>query len=281
MDKVISASRRTDLVAFFPAWLAAVLSEEKARVYGPSGHIYNVDLKPNSVHTIVLWSKNFQNLIEDRFDLAGILKKYNQIYCHFTITGLGGTHIEQAVPLPSESLLQLERIIGIVGNPDRVSIRFDPILFWKEKERIETNLKYFEVLAPRLNSMGIRHIRFSFAQWYGKSKRRAEKHGLSYVDLFLEEKRKKALYLAELASKWDIELFACSQGFLTSVPGVKPSACIDGSLLQKLHPYQEVASMRKDKTQRKDCLCTESVDIGSYTQSCPHCCLYCYANPKI
>ncbi|MDH4198294.1 MAG: DUF1848 domain-containing protein, partial [Candidatus Aminicenantes bacterium] len=29
-----------------------------------------------------------------------------------------------------------------------------------------------------------------------------------------------------------------------------------------------------------DCLCTESVDIGSYAQSCPHSCVYCYANPR-
>ncbi|MCK4557835.1 MAG: DUF1848 family protein [Candidatus Aminicenantes bacterium] len=33
--------------------------------------------------------------------------------------------------------------------------------------------------------------------------------------------------------------------------------------------------------QRAECRCTESIDIGSYTQSCPHSCLYCYANPRV
>ncbi|MGB2907918.1 MAG: DUF1848 family protein, partial [Candidatus Aminicenantaceae bacterium] len=72
-----------------------------------------------------------------------------------------------------------------------------------------------------------------------------------------------------------------SQDFATVVPGIKPSACIDGHLLQELHPEEAPVSVRKDKTQRTDCRCTESVDIGSYAQSCPQSCLYCYANPSL
>jgi hypothetical protein len=281
MKRVISASRRTDLVASFPAWLASALRQEKAEVYGPSKHVYSVDLNPANVHTIVLWSKNFQNLVEDRFGLAELLMKYDQAYLHFTITGLGGTFIEQTVPPLSKTLLQLECLGGIVGRPERISVRFDPVVFWEEGGKIETNLRYFEELAPTLSSFGIRRIRFSFAQWYGKSRRRAEKHGFAFIDPTDDEKREKAQCLAEAASRWNLELFACSQEFLTSIPSIEPSSCIDGLLLQKLHPSGEMVSLKKDKTQRKECRCTESVDIGSYTQFCPHCCLYCYANPKI
>ena len=281
MKKVISASRRTDLVSSFPSWLASILKDEKVKVHGPSGHVCHVDLEPASVHTIVLWSKNYRNLVEDHFDLVDLLMKYDQIYIHFTITGLGGTFIEQAVPSSSEALLQLEPLIGIVGGPERISIRFDPVVFWEERGKIETNLRYFEELAPQLSSSGIRIVRFSFAQWYNKSRRRAEKHSFAYVDPSNDEKQENAQYLAEVASRWNLDLFACSQEFLTTVPGIKLSSCIEGSLLQKLHPFHELVSLKKDKTQRKDCLCTESVDIGSYTQFCPHCCLYCYANPKL
>ncbi|MCJ7579761.1 MAG: DUF1848 domain-containing protein [Candidatus Aminicenantes bacterium] len=282
MKKVISASRRTDLVAFFPAELAEMLAGKKARVYGPSGHTYNVDLDPENVHSIVLWSKNYDSLINNRFRLKERLEKYNLLYCHFTITGLGGSFIENGAPSPQDALHQLDSLIEIVGRSENISVRFDPIVFWEtlEGER-KTNLDYFETLAPILAAKGIRIIRFSFAQWYNKAKRRASKTGFIYVDPSLDEKKIAAAGLVSIARKWNLFLSSCSQKFLTEVPGINPSSCIDGTFLQSLHPQNEKTSLKKDKSQRSECGCTESVDIGSYAQSCPHSCLYCYANPKV
>ena len=281
MKKIISASRRTDLIAFFPDWLASVLREEKARVYGPSGHTYTVDLRPQNVHSLVLWSKNFSNLIQDKHSLASLISRYDQLYFHFTITGLGGSFIEKGVPSPSVAISQLKPLLKIAGCPARISIRFDPVVYWKESGKVMTNLYYLEELAPVLNDLGIKDIRFSFAQWYNKAKKRAARHGFSYVDPSVEEKKEAARYLVQIAQKWQLNLFSCSQDFLTTIPGVRPSSCIDGRLLAKLHPQKEAVSIRKDKTQRAECHCTESIDIGSYTQFCPHSCLYCYANPRI
>jgi len=281
MKKIISASRRTDLVAFFPEWLASAFKEEKAKVYGPSGHVYSVNLSPEAVHTVVLWSKNFANLLENRAGLKDILEKYDQIYLHFSITGLGGTFIEQGVPSSQEALNQIEDLVGLVGNPRRMSVRFDPVVYWKEGGRECTNLRDFEKIAPLLEKQGIDDIRISFAQWYGKAKRRAAKYRFFYIDPPRKKKLEDARHLVQVAKKWNLNLFSCSQDFLTEVNGIRPSSCIDGCHLQSLHPYGEQASTKKDRTQRKECRCTESVDIGSYTQSCPHCCLYCYANPKI
>lgn len=281
MKKVISASRRTDLVAFFPEELAGMLAEKRARVYGPSGHTYSVDLNPKNVHSIVLWSKNFGNLINNRFRLKDRLEKYDLLYCHFTITGLGGSFIESGVPSPDEAIRQLDSLIEIVGRPERVSVRFDPIVFWDSEGELRTNLHVFEMLAPSLAAKGIRIIRFSFAQWYNKAKRRAAVKGFAYVDPSVEEKKRKTAGLVSIAKTWDLHLNSCSQKFLTEVPGINPSACIDGTLLQSLHPRKERASIKKDKSQRSECGCTESVDIGSYSQFCPHSCLYCYANPSM
>jgi hypothetical protein len=281
MKKVISASRRTDLVAFFPEWLTSVIKEEKAQVYGPSGRVYSVDLRPENVHSFVLWSKNYDNLIKKRSQFRDGLRKYDQLYFHFTITGLGGSFIEKNVPEPAAALEQLEPLIELAGRPERVSLRFDPVVCWEEEGKVRTNLSFFEKLAPKASSLGIRNIRFSFAQWYGKGRRRANKHSFIYVDPPLEEKKKAALVLSEMAKAWGLSLFSCSQDFLAAVPGIKPSSCIDGRLLQKIHPSGEPVSLLKDKTQRQECHCTDSVDIGSYTQSCPHSCLYCYANPRL
>ncbi len=281
MKKVISASRRTDLVAFFPKELAGMLAEKRARVYGPSGHTYSVDLNPKNVHSIVLWSKNFGNLINNRFRLKDRLAKYDLLYCHFTITGLGGSFIESGVPSPDEALHQLDSLIEIVGRPERISVRFYPIFFWDSEREIRTHLYAFEMLAPDLAAKGIRIIRFSFAQWYNRAKRRAAKKGFAYVDPSVEEKKRRAAGLVSIAKTWDLHLNSCSQKFLTEVPGINPSACIDGTLLQSLHPQNEKVSIKKDKSQRSECGCTESVDIGSYSQFCPHSCLYCYANPLL
>ena len=281
MKKIISASRRTDLVAFFPEWLSSVFGEEKVKVHGPSGQVYPVNLSPDAVHTVVLWSKNFTNLLENRAGLKDALKKYEQVYLHFTITGLGGSVIERGVPSYQAALDQLEDLVRLVGNPRRISVRFDPVVYWKEGEHIRKNLLYFEKIAPSLKKRGIDNIRISFAQWYGKARRRADKHGFFYVDPTREKKLADAQYLVRIAKKWNLDLFSCSQDFLKEINGIRPSSCIDGSLLQSLHPYREKASTKKDRTQRQECRCTDSVDIGSYTQFCPHCCLYCYANPKI
>jgi hypothetical protein len=279
VPRVISASRRTDLPAHFPDWLAGAVRAETAEVQGPSGRVLRVDLRPGAVHTLVLWSKDFSALLEDRSSLRTLLRKFDQLYLLFTITGLGGTIIERGVLPPDKALDQLGPLAELAGHPRRVSVRFDPVVHWVESGRARTNLGFFERLAPRAASEGLTDVRISFAQWYGKARRRASRLEFEYVDPPGEEKLEAARVLAEVASLWKLRLFSCSQDFLTEVPGIRASACIDGSLLGELHPKRASASLGKDKSQRPECGCTESIDIGSYTQTCPHACLYCYANP--
>ena len=282
MRKIISASRRTDLIAFYPDWLAKALFSETA-VFIPPGKKLpaRINLNPARVHTIVLWSKNFKPLLENRYGLKEHIKKYDQIYYHFSITGLGSSFLEKLAPPPDEALGQLPDLIELAGSAERISVRFDPIVFWHEDRKLKSNLHFFPELACRMASLGLKTVRFSFAQWYKKAVTRARRKGFKFYDPTLEEKRTIVRELVEVASAFDLELWSCSQKEVASLPGIKPSACIDGARLSELHPAREPASVIKDRTQRKDCLCTESVDIGSYTQSCPTACLYCYANPRL
>jgi hypothetical protein len=281
MKAVISASRRTDLVASFPGWLAAALKEKSALVFGPRGHVHRVDLDPRSVHTIVLWSKDFGNLIRNEARLRELLSAYDQLYFHFTITGLGGTAVEPGTPGPGEALSQLPALAAIARRPERISLRFDPILFWREGGAVSSNLPLFGKIARTAAACGVRDIRMSFAQWYPKARERASARSLDFVDPSDEEKKARAAELAAEAGKRGLNLFACCQPFLAGVEGIRPSACIDGRLLEGLHPSREPVSHKKDAGQRAGCLCTESLDIGSYTQTCPHGCVYCYANPSV
>jgi len=279
--KIISASRRSDLVAFFPEWTAGVFKEKKVRVFGPSGHVYTVDLHPEKVHTIVLWSKDFLPLLENRFGLNDVLQTYDQLYAHFTITGLGGSVIEREVLRYEEALKQMDGLLNVVGSPERISLRFDPVVYWREGERIRSNLPLFESILSEASRYGIKDIRFSFAQWYGKSRKRAEKYGFDYYDPSFEEKRRDAVFMSETAARWGMNLYSCCQKYLEDIPGIRRSSCIDGHVLSRIHPQKENAAVKKDPSQRKDCGCTDSVDIGSYQQACPHSCIYCYANPNL
>jgi hypothetical protein len=279
MKRIISASRRTDLVASHPDWLGSVLEKERAHVLGPSGRSFDVSLQPADIHTLVLWSKDFSNLIENRFRLRECVEKYDQIYLHFTITGLGGTSIEPGVPPMAATLGQVAALRSIVGDPMRISVRFDPVIHWFESGLIQSNMAFFNEIAASVSREGVRDIRFSFAQWYGKAVKRARARDFRFSDPPLEKKREEASRLATAASSYGCFLHGCSQPFLRGIPGVRLSGCIDGMHLQALHPEKSPALSGKDPGQRKDCRCTRSTDIGSYTQTCPNSCVYCYANP--
>ena len=240
-----------------------------------------VDLSPGAVHTLVLWSKDFSNLLENRCGLRDLLAPYDQVYLHLTVTGLGGTAVEPGAPPYGRALSKLPQIAALAGNPLRVSVRFDPVLFWRESGEVRSNIDLFPGIAEAAAAAGTRDVRVSFAQWYGKAVRRAAARRFPFVDPPDEDKRALAAGLAATAKALGLLLHACSQPLLAGVPGIRPSACIDGALLEELHPRHEPASRRKDRGQRPDCLCTESKDIGSYAQACGHQCLYCYANPKI
>ena len=281
MKSVISASRRTDLVAFFPDWLAECLERKEARIVGPSGRDERIDLSPESVHTFVLWSKDFSNLLGNRAGLRRLLETYDQLYFHFTVTGLGGTEIETGAPLFDEALAQLPALVDLAGNPLRVSLRFDPILFWRDGEKVGTNACFFSKVVSAAANAGIRDIRTSFAQWYRKARTRAARRDFRFIDPPQDKKMVWAGRLARDASERGLKLYACSQDFLSNVEGIEPSACIDGRLLSALHPRCESVCLRRDRSQRAECLCTVSKDIGSYTQACPHGCVYCYANPIV
>jgi len=237
-------------------------------------------LSPETVHTVVLWSKDFSNVLMNRHGLRDLVSAYDQVYLHFTVTGLGGTSVEPGVPPLRKTLDQLADLVSFAGSPRRVSVRFDPVVFWHEAGALRSNLSFFPEVAAAAARAGVKDVRTSFAQWYGKAKRRAASRRFPFVDPPDEEKRARAEGLAEIAMARGLTLHACCQPALADVHGLRPSACVDGALLQALHPRREPAPARKDRSQRAGCLCTESKDIGSYTQACPHGCVYCYANPK-
>ncbi len=123
LKTVISASRRTDLPRFHYRWLQDVLRAGEAVVANPRfpETVYRVDLRPQNVHTIVLWSKDFANILAD----PGRLTDHN-LYFHYTINNYS-PRIEPGVPPYAASLKTLEGLLAR-HRPEQFTIRFDPVV---------------------------------------------------------------------------------------------------------------------------------------------------------
>lgn len=255
--KVISASRRTDLVGCYPDVLVDSLQKHP----------------PDTVHTLVIWTKDPTNMLEHA-RLRKFLQKYEQIYLHLTITGMGGGPLESGIPHRDEVLSRLLELVDLVKGPQRISWRFDPIVHLNRQGKPVCNLSLFRPLAHEMAASGITTCRISWMEPYGKVINRLKKKEWTICDPTLQERKREFWKLHQWAEAEGIRLHVCA------IKGFDRSRCIDGELFQRLHPEGKPCSQRRAKDQRKLCGCTESLDIGWYSQACRHRCLYCYANPS-
>jgi DNA repair photolyase len=257
VKKVVSASRRTELLAHYPEYLARRLR----------------DVGPGNVHTAVIWTKDPTNLLAHA-DLRQALSQVGQVFVHWTITGLGGTFLEPNVPAPEDQLHLLPRVVEYVGDPNRIHWRFDPLVSASRDGRRVSNidLDLFRSLAEAMASAGVAVVRTSFVTIYRKVAQRLAKTGIEFEDYASERRRSSLTQLASTADEMGLKLLTCCE------PGFPVQHCIDGELLSALHPRGEPCPTDRARGQRKLCGCTASLDIGRYLR-CPNGCLYCYAHP--
>ncbi len=255
---VLSASRRTDLVSCYPEFLT-----QKLR-----------DYPPEQVHSLVIWTKNPQNMLSPG-ELRDTLESYSQLYVHLTVTGLGGTVLEPNIPAWKTVQQMMPGLIALVRGPERITWRFDPIARCMAQGNLAGNIEMFDEIASSMAAAGITSCRTSWVQPYPKVLRRMEKKGLRLVPHNEQEQKNHVQLLEQTAAALGMSLHYCS------VEGCERSSCIDGALLTRLHPDGITCSTKRAKRQRKLCGCTESIDIGWYSQKCPNGCLYCYAEPLV
>ena len=258
LKKVISASRRVDLLSFYPDYLIKRLDE----------------IGKENIHTLVIWTKNPQNIIENK-SLRKYLRSIDQIYFLLTVTGLGGTPLEPEVPEPERILKTIPDLIDFSGPSFRIAIRYDPLIdvvYDKNVHLSNIDSNLFQYVLDAVNRNGIKRIITSYVTVYPKVKRRLDKYNFRIIDHSLSEIKDFILKkMIPPAEKLGMELSTCV------LPEITKKGCIDGNLLTELHPRKEPCSTVKDKTQRKSCHCTKSVDIGMWFP-CYHHCFYCYGN---
>ncbi|MDR3355785.1 MAG: DUF1848 domain-containing protein [Spirochaetaceae bacterium] len=81
--------------------------------------------------------------------------------------------------------------------------------------------------------------------------------------------------LAEIAHGYGLTIDTCAEKTDLQQYGIEHARCIDDRLLSKLLSCR--LNVDKDKTQRLECGCVASIDIGMYS-TCRNGCCYCYAN---
>ncbi len=281
---VISASRRTDIPAFYMEWFMDCINQGSFDVVNPYNHkTRHVPATPDNVHTIVFWSKNFKTFIEGRYG-EQLAKKGYHLFFNFTINSESSI-LERRVPPLTDRLFQLAYICEHF-DVRAVHWRFDPICFYKTNDgKIHNNLDDFLRIADKALELGVQRCITSFMDLYPKIKRRtAVRSEAAFVDVAMDEKIEILKQMQRMLDVRNIELETCCEkevldGLSDDFP-VKPSACIPNDLIMDI--YGGAVSARKDTGQRikAGCGCKESIDIGSYDlHPCYHNCLFCYANP--
>ena len=160
MKNIISCSRRTDIPAFHYNWLQNVLKAEEVILNNPySKAEYRVGLAPSEVQSMVLWSKNFANVIKD----PGLLSKYN-LYFQFTITGYSKL-LEPNVISWNEAVSQVQEL-SVKYSPEQIMWRFDPIVFCDQETT--DRLQAFEYLCQNISIYGVKKCTISFMTFYAK-----------------------------------------------------------------------------------------------------------------
>ncbi len=264
---IISASRRTDIPAHYSEWFCNRLKEGYVLVRNPMNthQISRVILSPEVVDGIVFWTKN----------PAPMLKRLKQIenynyYFQFTLTAYG-PDIEKNLPSKNQVIIPaFQRLSREIGK-ERVIWRYDPI-FISDRYTIEYHCRYFEVLASKLAPY-TEKCTISFIDKYKKIEQNMKSFKIQTVAA--EQQLELLQRFVETAKKYNIFIDTCAEVRDFTDIGVSSAHCIDKDRFEKIGKCR--LHVGKDKNQRGECGCIESIDIGAY-DSCPNECLYCYAN---
>ncbi len=264
---ILSVSRRTDIPNYYSDWFYNRIKEGFVYVRNPMNirQVSRIDISPGVVDCIVFWTKNPEPML-DRLDELSDYKYYFQ----FTLTGYG-KDIERNVPHKKEKMIPIfQRLSEKIGN-NKVIWRYDPILFTKTYTP-EYHLKAFEQISGALRGYTNKCV-ISFVDVYAKNKKAMEAMGAYNIDE--SELMDFAKKISGIAKANGMTVGSCAEKMDLSKCGIEHNCCIDKKLIEDIVGCK--IEVEKDKNQRPECGCIESVEIGTYN-TCKNGCMYCYAN---
>lgn len=307
---IVSASRSTDIPAFYAKWFANRLAAGYAVWYNPFNQ-QPMKISFDKTKVVVFWTKNPAPLITylSELDNRGI-----HYYFQFTLNDYEAEGFEPNVPSLTERVETFKKLSSLIGK-ERVIWRFDPIIMTSQLQPRDILKKVWEV--GNLIKGCTEKLVFSFVDV--KSYRKVQNNLIKDTDMFTRETIDMAEPnedqiqeivegLAKLRDHWkkedgwDLTLATCAEKIDLEQYGVEHNKCIDGDLMERIFAddkelvyYLRTGKLPepdlfgnipdlppkgkdlKDKGQRKLCGCMISKDIGMYN-TCRHLCTYCYAN---
>ncbi len=275
---IVSASRATDVPAFYSDWFFNRLRCGYAKWRNPfNGVDYYVSFA--NTRFVVFWSKNPKPLLPH----LGELKEHGiGCYFQFTLNDYENEGLEPNVPTLGERIETFQRFVDQLGKGS-VVWRFDPLML-TDTITIDNLLEKIANIGDRLYGFTDKLV-FSFADivTYPKVKQNLIRAGVRYRDWDEEQMIEFASKLSRMnLERWNYTIATCAESIALEQYGIEHSRCIDPELIARLAPYdstlqQFLYSAKKDGGQRKWCGCILAKDIGNYN-TCAHGCKYCYAN---
>lgn len=295
---IVSASRATDLPAFYADWFMDRIRRGYVKWMNPfNGKPLYVSFE--KMRVVVFWSKNPAPLLKYLDELDARSLNY---YFQYTLNDYEAEGWEQNVPSLAKRIETFQQLSERLGKA-RVVWRFDPLLITNQTP-VEHLLKKVERVGNAVAPFTEKLV-FSFAdiEAYRNVKRNLAAANIHAREGSLDEKVALAHGIVELNQRngWGLRIATCAEEIELDSLGIEHNRCIDDQLLLRcfakddalLHwlgferdLFGELQPIGKkvthDKGQRKACGCIQAKDIGEYN-TCPHQCLYCYANssPKL
>lgn len=276
---IISASRRTDIPAFYSTWFMERIRTGYFHRVNPFNRrqVSGFSLKADDVDAICFWTKDPRPLLPSLAELDARGLCY---YFQFTLNPYD-SRFEPLLAPRDERLATFRELAARIG-PRRVIWRYDPVIL-SSATPVDWHLEQAEQLARQLHGATAR-LMFSFCDFYGKGRGRLSRTlaaaGISLADITAPEKAAELAALVQgfkaIADRYALQIFTCSEPVDLAAAGIEHGACIDATLINEL--FDRAITANKDRHQRPACGCAASVDMGSYN-CCPCRCVYCYANP--
>jgi DNA repair photolyase len=294
---IISASRATDIPAFYSDWLMQRLKAGYVKWINPFNQQAQY-ITFAKTRVIVFWTKNAQPLIKHLpvLDQMGI-----NYYFTFTVNDYEAEGLEPNLPKLSARMQTFRQLAKEIGKK-KVIWRFDPLILGRGltvEQLLEKVRKVGEELHPFTEKLV---ISFADIALYKRVQRNLISGGFTdYLEFDQPKMRAIAAGLQELNRKWGLQIATCGEEVDLMAYGITQNKCIDDQLMSELFPHDQVLMNflgyetaqpslfpsttetgrrtinLKDKGQRQACGCIVSKDIGQYN-TCMHLCKYCYAN---